>query len=101
MDATLQAEKREGRGKNEARRLRARGRIPAVVYGEGLEPLPIAVEAKSFRTAVSGDQGINSLIELDADGKKFLVMARDIQLRHVATRHYPSGLVQSEYLISA
>ena len=33
MDATLQAEKREGRGKNEARRLRASGRIPAVVYG--------------------------------------------------------------------
>ena len=43
--------------------------------------MPIAVEAKSFRTAVSGEQGINSLIELDADGKKFLVMARDIQ-RH-------------------
>ena len=33
MDATLQAEKRDGRGKNEARRLRASGRIPAVVYG--------------------------------------------------------------------
>jgi ribosomal protein L25 (general stress protein Ctc) len=33
MDATLQAEKRGGRGKNEARRLRASGRIPAVVYG--------------------------------------------------------------------
>ena len=33
MDATLQAEKRETRGKNEARRLRAKGRIPAVVYG--------------------------------------------------------------------
>ena len=33
MDATLHAEKREGRGKNEARRLRAAGRIPAVVYG--------------------------------------------------------------------
>jgi large subunit ribosomal protein L25 len=39
------------------------------------------VDAKSFRTAVSGDQGLNSMIELDADGKKFLVMAREIQ-RH-------------------
>jgi len=33
MDATLDAKKRDGRGKNEARRLRGSGRIPAVVYG--------------------------------------------------------------------
>jgi len=79
--ATLNATTTRGRGSRDARRLRLAGSIPAVVYGEGVEPLPIAVEAKSFRAAVSGDQGINSLIELDADGKKFLVMARDIQ-RH-------------------
>jgi large subunit ribosomal protein L25 len=79
--ATLHATATRERGSRNARRLRASGSIPAVVYGEGVEPLTIAVEAKSFRTAVSGEQGINSLIELDADGKKFLVMARDIQ-RH-------------------
>ena len=79
--ATLHATATREKGSRNSRRLRAAGSIPAVVYGEGVEPLPIAVEAKSFRTAVSGEQGINSLIELDADGKKFLVMARDIQ-RH-------------------
>lgn len=79
--ATLNATTTRGKGSRNARRLRLAGSIPAVVYGEGVEPLPIAVEAKSFRTAVSGEQGINSLIELDADGKKFLVMAREIQ-RH-------------------
>src|SRR5580658_9106757 len=79
--ATLHATATRDKGSRNSRRLRAAGSIPAVVYGEGVEPLPIAVEAKSFRTAVSGEQGINSLIELDADGKKFLVMARDIQ-RH-------------------
>ena len=79
--ATLIATANREKGSRSARRLRLAGSIPAVVYGEGVEPLPIAVEAKSFRTAVSGEQGINSLIELDADGKKFLVMARDIQ-RH-------------------
>jgi large subunit ribosomal protein L25 len=79
--ATLHATATRDKGSRNSRRLRAGGSIPAVVYGEGVEPLPIAVEAKSFRTAVSGEQGINSLIELDADGKKFLVMARDIQ-RH-------------------
>ena len=38
MDATLEAVKREGRGKNEANRLRASGRIPAVVYGSQGDP---------------------------------------------------------------
>ena len=60
---------------------RLAGSIPAVVYGHGVAPLPISVDAKEFRTAVSGDQGLNSLIDLDADGQKFLVMAREIQ-RH-------------------
>jgi large subunit ribosomal protein L25 len=41
----------------------------------------VSVDAKAFRTAVSGDQGLNTLIELDADGQKFLVLAREIQ-RH-------------------
>ena len=47
MEATLQAEKRDGRGKNEARRLRASGRIPAVVYGtEKNKATEIAVDPK-------------------------------------------------------
>ncbi len=79
--ATLHATTTRAQGSSNSRRLRLAGSIPAVVYGEGVVPLPIAVEAKSFRTAVSGEQGINSVIELDADGKKYLVMAREIQ-RH-------------------
>ena len=79
--ATLHASTSRAQGSSNSRRLRLSGSIPAVVYGEGVSPLPIAVEAKAFRTAVSGEQGINSVIELDADGKKYLVMARDIQ-RH-------------------
>jgi large subunit ribosomal protein L25 len=79
--ATLHATTTRAQGSSNSRRLRLAGSIPAVVYGEGVAPLPIAVEAKSFRTAVSGEQGINSVIELDADGKKYLVMAREIQ-RH-------------------
>ncbi len=54
--ATLNATATRGKGSRNARRLRLAGSIPAVVYGEGVEPLPIAVEAKSFRTAVSGEQ---------------------------------------------
>ena len=48
MSTTLQAEKRETRGKNEARRLRASGKIPAVLYGaEKGKGGEIAVDLKS------------------------------------------------------
>jgi large subunit ribosomal protein L25 len=78
---TLSASTSREKGSSNSRRLRSAGSIPGVVYGPGISPLPISVDAKSFRTAVSGEQGLNSLIALDADGKKFLVMAREIQ-RH-------------------
>ena len=78
---TLNASTSRERGSGASRRLRLAGSIPGVVYGHGAEPLAVSVDAKAFRTAVSGEQGLNSLISLDADGQKFLVMAREIQ-RH-------------------
>ncbi|HEV2426975.1 MAG TPA: 50S ribosomal protein L25 [Acidimicrobiales bacterium] len=78
---TLHATAERPLGSRSARRMRRTGTIPAVVYGPGVDALPVAVDAKAFRTAVSGEQGLNSLIELDADGKRFLVLAREIQ-RH-------------------
>jgi len=78
---TLQASTDRALGSRHTRRLRGAGAIPGVVYGAGVDPLAVSVDAKAFRTAVSGEQGLNSLIDLDAGGKHFLVMAREIQ-RH-------------------
>ena len=65
MDATLQAEKRSTRGKNEARRLRAAGRIPAVVYGsEKGKATPIAVDPKTLLRILHSESGVNTLIGL-------------------------------------
>ncbi len=80
-EITLHASTDRAQGSRNSRRLRASGTIPAVIYGEGVAPLPIGVDAKSFRSAVSGDQGLNTLIDLDADGTTYIVMAREIQ-RH-------------------
>src|SRR3954453_13064494 len=66
MDATLQADKRDGRGKNEARRLRAKGRIPAVVYGaEKGKALEISVDPKALLRILHSESGVNSLIGLE------------------------------------
>ena len=65
MDATLQAEKRATRGKNEARRLRAAGRIPAVVYGvEKGKAIEISVDPKVLSRILHSDSGANTLISL-------------------------------------
>ena len=69
MDATLQLEKREGRGKNEARRLRAAGKIPAVVYGaEKNKASEIAVDPKVLLRILHSESGVNTLIGLEGVG---------------------------------
>jgi large subunit ribosomal protein L25 len=85
MDATLEAKKRMGRGKNEARRLRVSGHIPAVVYGarrDGQVPegVPVAVDPREVLRILHSESGANTLINLKLDGGESRVMVRDYQL---------------------
>jgi len=85
MDATLEVIKREGRGKNEARRLRAAGRVPAVLYGavrDGGRPVgvPVAVDPKEVLRILHSDSGVNTLITLKLDGSESRVMVKEYQL---------------------
>jgi large subunit ribosomal protein L25 len=89
MEATLEAIKRDGRGKNEARRLRALGRVPAVVYGarkEGQAPegVPVAVDPKVVLRILHSDSGANTLISLKLDGAESRVMVKEYQLDPVS-----------------
>jgi large subunit ribosomal protein L25 len=81
MDATLQAEKRETRGKNEARRLRAQGRIPAVVYGvEKGKAVEISVDPKALLKILHSESGVNTLIGLALAGADTRVLVKEYQL---------------------
>lgn len=85
MEATLDVVKRDGRGKNEARRLRAVGRVPAVVYGavkDGTRPVsvPVAVDPKEVLRILHSDSGANTLIILKLDGSESRVMVKEYQL---------------------
>ena len=87
MDATLQAEKRAGRGENEARRLRASGRIPAVVYGsEKGKATEIAVDPKMLLRILHSESGVNTLIGLQLDGGDSRVLVKEYQLDPIAHR---------------
>jgi large subunit ribosomal protein L25 len=82
MDSTLQVETRDGRGKNEARRLRASGRIPAVVYGaEQGKAVAISVDPKVLSRILHSDSGVNTLIGLQGlDGGETRVLVKEYQI---------------------
>jgi len=85
MEATLEAVRREGRGKNEANRLRASGKIPSVVYGTGAkgkapEGVAVAVDPKALLKILHSDSGANTLITLSLDGGQSRVMVKEYQL---------------------
>jgi large subunit ribosomal protein L25 len=82
-DQQLQTEPREGAGKGVARKLRAAGRVPAVVYGHGKPSRSLSVDAKDLFHLLHGAAGGNVLIDLVIDGEKTMAMAREIQRDHV------------------
>ena len=77
----LAAENRSEAGKGAARRLRASGRVPAVLYGHGAKPEHLSVDARQFGQALRTDAGVNVLIELQVGRQRHLALAKEIQ-RH-------------------
>ena len=82
MDVTLQAVKRGDKGKNEARRHRAAGRLPAIVYGRRqCSRLPVTVEPKALSRILHSDSGANTLITLRVEGEsETRVLVKEYQL---------------------
>lgn len=92
MEATLEAVKRTSKGKNEARRLRAEGKVPAVVYGaqkagDDIAPVQVAVNPKEMMRILHSASGVNTLITLNVEGGSTQrVLVREFQLDPV-TQH--------------
>ena len=77
----LTAYGRKDEGKGASRRLRRAGRLPAVVYGGGADPVSIELEQEPTWLAQQNDWFYSSIITLDVDGKSQQVLLRDMQ-RH-------------------
>ncbi len=102
-ETTLTAQTGREIGSSSTRRLRAEGKIPGVVYGHGADPIPVAVVAREFQIAMSGEAGLNTLLSLEVDGTDHLTLARDIQhhpVRNTVT-HVDFLIVRRDELISA
>ena len=75
----VKAAGRDGRGKNEARRLRKSGSIPAIVYGAGKAPVPVSVDPKQMFRILKSDSGHNTIFDLALDGESTKAMIVDWQ----------------------
>ncbi|WOQ68951.1 50S ribosomal protein L25/general stress protein Ctc [Microbacterium limosum] len=75
-DTTVPAELRSRFGKGFARRLRAAGKIPAVIYGHGTDPVHVALPGHQMMLLV---RRANAVIELDVEGTSQLALVKDVQ----------------------
>ncbi|MBN2114105.1 MAG: 50S ribosomal protein L25 [Acidimicrobiia bacterium] len=78
---TLRGEIGRAYGSRASRRLRRDGRVPAIVYGHGLEALSVAVDRRELYAALHTEAGLNALINLQIDRDEYLTVAREVQ-RH-------------------
>lgn len=68
-------------GSGPSKRIRAEGNVPGVVYGLDADPIPVTVEWRPLREALTTEAGLNALIDLDVDGDVSLTVIKDLQ-RH-------------------
>jgi large subunit ribosomal protein L25 len=79
VEVELKAEPRSEAGKGPARRLRAVGKIPAVLYGPEVDTQQVSVDERQLWHALHTDAGANVLINLAVDGETYLTLPREIQ----------------------
>ncbi len=84
-ETVLHAETGRATGSANSRRLRREDRIPAVVYGQGMDPVSIDVARRDLRIALSGPAGLNTILDLDVDGTVYPAIVKDMQ-RHPVRR---------------
>jgi large subunit ribosomal protein L25 len=82
----LEAQARKPGTKNEARRVRREGKIPAVVYGAGKDSLPVSVDPRVVTRILNSESGHNTIFDLTLDGENTKAMIVDWQYEPIKGR---------------
>src|SRR5436190_5063984 len=103
QEVSLAAEARRSTGSAASRRLRAAGKVPAVLYGHGVTPRALVVDARALRSALSQEAGLNALLSLQVDGDRHLAMARQLQRHPIkgGVEHVDFVIVRRDEVVSA
>jgi large subunit ribosomal protein L25 len=94
-NATLSATRRDGTGKGVARKLRAQGQVPAVVYGKDMESVHVQVDAHEAEHLFKGISVASTIVDLNIDGEK---RPLPTLVREVQTHPYRPELLHIDFL---
>ena len=86
MINNLKATKRETKTASETKSLRAKGFIPAILYGGKSPNLKLSVEEKSFNNIFNSENFLSTIIDLEIEGKKEKVIPRDVSFHVISER---------------
>ena len=101
-EITLQADVGRPTGTRVSKRLRAAGRVPGVVYGLDSDPVPVDVDWRELRQVLTGEAGLNALIDLQFGDRSELSIVKSMQrhpVSHTVT-HVDFLLIRRDVAIS-
>ncbi len=94
MSIVVECEKRQETGKNAARRLREKDLIPAVMYGEGSEAVPLTVAKKDIIRIMRLESRENTLFEVSFNNEKHNAMIKELQIDPVSDKILHADLIR-------
>ncbi len=101
-EITLVAETGRPTGSRPAKRLRAQGKVPGVVYGLSTDPTPVTVDWRELRRVLTTEAGLNALIDLQVDGDTRLSIVKELQRHpvHHTVDHVDFLLIRRDQVIT-
>ena len=94
MSLTIKALKREAFGKNASYRMRREGRVPAVLYGQGMDTVPLALDKKDIIGILKSDSGENTLFKVGFEAELRDAMIKSFQIDPVSDEILHVDLIQ-------
>jgi large subunit ribosomal protein L25 len=95
QDRTLVAERRAGAGKGEARKLRQGGWLPAVIYGGGADPVPVALPTHDATLLFQSISLNGAVISLDLAGEEAPVA---VKIQDIQTHPFKPAIMHVDFL---
>jgi len=94
MSLAFSAEKRDIFGKNASRRIRREGKIPAILYGAGMENVPLALNKKDIFAIMKTETRENTIFKIHYDSESQNVMIKEVQKNPATDELFHIDLVQ-------
>jgi len=80
----INAKSREGVGKQLAKQLRREGKIPAIIYGEKKDSIPISIELADIKAILKSEKGENTVLKIHRDNIEVDAMLKEIQYDYLS-----------------